>query len=116
MRRLSESIVREIAATTGDQRKVAAEFGVSKSLIGYIRRGVVWAHLKLNVDADAIAHANNSAVRSGVRNAAAKLKPEQVIALRADPRPQHVAGRAYGVCKSTVGNIRSGKNWTGISA
>lgn len=46
------------------------------------------------------------------RNANAKLTPEQVEAIRSDPRSQRVIGEAYGVTQTNVSAIKRGVTWS----
>lgn len=54
-----------------------------------------------------VTHAENSR-----RGLATKLTAEQVLAIRADPRFQWEIADEYGVCRSTVSHIKTGRNWT----
>lgn len=42
----------------------------------------------------------------------ARLTEQQVIAIRDDPRTQRAIAAAYGLAKSTVGYIKSKRNWS----
>lgn len=44
----------------------------------------------------------------------AKLTPEQVHAIRQDPRSQSVVGQAYGVSKYAVWRIKTGRGWAHV--
>jgi len=47
----------------------------------------------------------------GERIGSAKLTEAQALAIRADPRPQHVIAAAYGVLPNNVSRIKSGHRW-----
>lgn len=47
----------------------------------------------------------------GEANPRAKLTEEQVRAIRADPRPKKTLARVYGVSRSAIQFIKSGRNW-----
>lgn len=59
---------------------------------------------------DMVAKGRNVNVR-GERNPGAKLTEEQVMAIKQDPRPQSRIALDYGVGRSTIGEIKRGKNW-----
>jgi hypothetical protein len=44
----------------------------------------------------------------------AKLTPEQVLAIRADMRPDRLVAIDYGVVRGAIGNIRSRRTWRHI--
>lgn len=50
-------------------------------------------------------------VMRGEKNGFAKLTPEKVLAIRADPRSQKKIAVDYGVCQMTVCYIKSKKLW-----
>lgn len=50
----------------------------------------------------------------GERNGAAKLTESQVIAIRADTRPQVEVGLEYGVHQTTISAIKRGKKWAHV--
>jgi hypothetical protein len=64
--------------------------------------------------ADKIAK-GRSAVMRGFLNSNAKLTVEDVLAIRADPRPAHQVAAEYGVKRVTIAAIRSGRNWSHLS-
>lgn len=43
--KLTESDVKTIKGMAGLQREIARQFGVSRELIGYIKRGKIWTHV-----------------------------------------------------------------------
>ena len=49
---------------------------------------------------------------SGEKNPRARLSPEDVAAIRADPRSQRAIAKDYGISKTQVGNIKRGERWT----
>lgn len=48
---------------------------------------------------------------AAARRASAKLTPEQVQAIRDDPRYQTVIAQEYGISQSTVSEIKRGETW-----
>ncbi|MBG6138471.1 zinc-ribbon domain-containing protein [Longispora fulva] len=46
---------------------------------------------------------------------AAKLGPDQIRAIRADPRPTREVAHAYQVTSSTVTRIKSGRAWPNLT-
>ena len=44
--KLTDEMVKEILLSSEPQRKTAKKYGVSKSVIGYIRRREIWKHVK----------------------------------------------------------------------
>lgn len=43
-----------------------------------------------------------------------KLTTEQVLAIRADRRPQRLIGADYGICQQSVSLIKKGINWSHV--
>lgn len=58
--------------------------------------------------ADRAKHGTN---RTGNKNPLTKLKPEQVLAIRNDPRGLRAIGREYGVHHKSISSIKSGDSW-----
>ena len=78
------------------------------------RRCVNWQHLFIGThqdNMDDMAAKGRKAACRGVDNPRAKLAPEQVAAVKADPRPQRAIARDYGISKTQVGNIKRGEQW-----
>lgn len=78
------------------------------------RRCVNWQHLFIGTHQDNMADMQAKGRKASVRgpnNPRAKLEPEQVAAVKADPRPQRVIARDFGISKSQVGNIKRGEQW-----
>jgi hypothetical protein len=71
------------------------------------------AHLSLGTQADNLADARGKRrLRlDGTYNPAAKLTPEQVIAIRADTRTQRVIAAEYGCSQPLVAAIKARKVW-----
>ncbi len=112
--KLDGAAVAAILSDTRDQRAVAADYGICKSTVGYIRRGRLWKHLGLECDADAIQHANRSAVLSGENNPAAKLTVRQVKTIKRSKTTERALAKKMGVCRATVGNIKRGDTWQSV--
>lgn len=74
------------------------------------------AHLFLGTPADNSADmvAKNRGAR-GERAGVAKLTAEQVLAIRADPRPDAVIARSYDLSHVTVNGIKRGLHWRHLS-
>ena len=60
------------------------------------------------------AEKKRSADVSGEKHPASKLTEKQVIAIRADERPQRVLAALYGVDQSAISNIKRRRNWAHI--
>lgn len=48
---------------------------------------------------------------AGTKNGHAKLTPEQIAAIRSDPRKQGVIAAEYGIHQASVSDIKRGKSW-----
>ena len=77
-------------------------------------------HLDIGTQADNMAdsvakgrHGSQASpmLRHGQNNGMAKLTEAEVIAIRSDPRPIRALAKLYGVGKSSISNIKSGKTW-----
>lgn len=51
----------------------------------------------------------------GERHHDAKLTDKDVVAIRADKRYGRIVAQDYGVCKSTIDQIRAGETWRHVS-
>jgi hypothetical protein len=47
----------------------------------------------------------------GERSGTSKLTEAQIVAIRADTRPQYVIAKEYGVCRSNISVIKRGSSW-----
>lgn len=61
--------------------------------------------------ADKVAHGTHN---RGERHGMAKLAPAQVVAIRADRRPQYVIAAAFGIGAATVSQIKGRQRWAHI--
>lgn len=52
----------------------------------------------------------------GEKNGQTKLTEEQVRAIQSDPRTHQVIADEYGLCRRSVGNIKSGKTWSHLTS
>lgn len=50
--------------------------------------------------------------RRGERNPRAKISEEQVLTIRADPRPQSVIAAEYGISQSAISRIKRRQDWS----
>ncbi len=108
---LTEEQVVAIMRDTRLQRIVAAEYGVSRSTISRIRLQNGWWHIPEKADGAMIRKVNVEASVRGEGNARAKLTRAQVLAIRADERRHMEIGKDYGIARSTVSAIKSGRLW-----
>lgn len=69
-------------------------------------------HLFLGTQADNMKDmARKGRSSRGVKNRTAKLTEEQVLAIRADPRPHRTIAACYGIKHTNVGDIKRGRIW-----
>jgi hypothetical protein len=90
--KLTAADVVAIRADKRTNKAVAADYGVTWYNVNAIRRRVAWAHVPAQV---------TDVLRNGLTRA-------DVMAIRADTRPQSVIAVEYGVAQSTVSRIKSG--------
>ena len=108
---LSEHQVREIAENhTLNACDMAAAYGVSPSAVAAIKKGKTWKHLGLRPLPTSSARPSIC----GQGNHKAKISEDQARKIKADLRKTRFVAAEYGVSKSIVGNIRSGKTWKHI--
>ena len=72
------------------------------------------AHLFLGTHADNMAdkvEKGRSVVNVGETNGRAKLSEADVVAIRADTRPQAIIAAQYGISRPSVSKIRLGRTW-----
>lgn len=111
MHKLTAEQARDIrvqAAGGASQKDLCSRFGASQSTISAILCGQKWL--------SAGGPIRNPRDRHGEGSALALLTAEQVAEIRNTPRTEatdRALGERYGVSRSTVTNIRSGKSWTG---
>jgi len=70
------------------------------------------AHLSLGTLSD---NSKDMAAKGRSGLPPSKLTPEEVLIIRADDRARRIIAAEYGVCKSTVDHIKSGRSWTGVA-
>jgi hypothetical protein len=84
-------------------RTIAADYGITRHMVGMIIRGNVW---KDNYELD---HRYQAAASLRGNQ---KLTPDQVRAIRVDPRhPYSIIAADYRVSYSTIKYIKSGRSW-----
>lgn len=91
--KLSEEQVRLILADPRKVSVIAAEYGVTRTNIHDIRARNTWTH----IDATAVCHEQHMN---------RKLTPEQVAAIRIDPRVYRIIATDYGVNAQTICNVK----------
>jgi len=122
MARLSSPMVieaRKLYATGNySHQKLAEMFGVSKSSMNKAIRGDTWSHIKdglTGYDPRKYVQTHPDVIPKGEKAPSAKLTDKQVLAIRQDytsGKYTHVKLAAkYGVSKSLIGYILSGKIW-----
>jgi hypothetical protein len=108
---LTADLVREIAQRHDDSASVLAkEFGVSISTIGGIRNRRVWKHLNLDL--------RPSYIRRGDAHHRSKAIITKEIAkeIAASAEPTNALAERYGVSRTTIGAVRSGRIWGSATA
>lgn len=81
------------------------------------RRCVNPAHLQLGTQAENIADMDRKGRRNaprGIQHGSAKVTPEQVAAIRCDPRPPREIAKDYPIGSSGIEAIKSGRTWRHI--
>lgn len=96
------------------QEELAASYGVKRETVGLIIRGKNWAHI---ANGENLSNPNRRA-SSGVRNASAKLNPDQVRQIRllakSGTKAQDIASQ-FQVSRETIYLILKGKIWQHVS-
>lgn len=90
-------------------RLVAADFGISVTLVHSVRAG----HVRGDVT-DRAAEARRRKSAHGELSGSAKLTAVQAQAIADDQRPASVVAREYAVATMTVHDIRAGRSWAGV--
>jgi len=95
---------RDAGTIRSDPRRyyeIAKDYDVTRSMIGYIKRGICFPKA--------------SGLIVTRMPGSQKLTPEQVRAIRTDPRrPYRMLGAAYGVSRSAIKAIMTGKTWRDV--
>src|SRR3990167_1511770 len=104
--------VSDVTRISGDQRSlsaIAAEYGISKTHVSNIKRGVCWKHVGLPKVGRLASKGRAVHVSNG------KLGAPEIDAIRSDPRSQREIAKRYGVSQSTISRIKAWKIWTFVS-
>jgi hypothetical protein len=107
--KLTETDVQVICADTRTRRVIAADYGVSQTLVGMIKCREIWKHVDPGTPPKLRGNVR------GERNGRAKLTENQVRAICADTRTQCAIAADYGVSQPLVGMIKRGKIWKHIT-
>ena len=116
--RLTEEQVREIFFSTKTQEAVGQEYGIPRATVASIRQGKSWQHLNLPLhvakanqrqNMEANYKTSSECFASNKRNR--KLRPDQIAAIRNDPRSYRVIAADYGVGAATIGAVKRGERW-----
>lgn len=106
--KLTEAQVIAIRADRRSDRLVALDYGVSKGTISSVRIPGSWPSLG---PVEPIPNRHAEVVARGEDSGAAKLTTEQVLAIRADPRPYCDIAATYGVTESGIMAIKYRETW-----
>ena len=96
--RLTEEQVLAVRADTRPYRFIAAEHSISRAHVSMIKNRKMWAHLPGRI--------------RGVGTHRSRLTEEQVLAIRADTRPQRSIAADYGITQTNVSAIKRRQTWT----
>jgi len=102
--KLTVANVLDIRGSDESYTALAERFGVSVPVIGAVRSGRTWKH----VGGDITSQGHGVA---GQRNGQAKLTDVQIAEIRVSPLKQQQLADRYGVSRSLISMIRSGKRW-----
>ena len=106
MSRLTQQDVQEILMSDERHCDVARQYGVSPAAIGAIRRGDRWKHLP--------GDRSNPPRAQGARKKSAKLVKQDVIEILASNELHQVLAQRYGVSRSAISMVKSGRNLQGV--
>jgi hypothetical protein len=98
---LTDEAVVHIRKSKMSVNALAALYGVDKGAISAARLGKSWKHVE-------------TPPRVKMYNGRQKITPDDVRAIRADPRTSPSVAAEYGLCAGTVQQIRSRKLWPHI--
>ena len=87
-------------------REIADDYGVTVTQIARVKSKKAWEHLDGEV--------SGAGYAKGARHGSAKLTTGQVLAIRADKRPNSKIAVDYGVSRSSVSLIKNGKSWAHV--
>jgi hypothetical protein len=85
-------------------QQIADDYGVDRYAVYAIKAGKTWASVTGGVS-------RLTGPRTGTRVHTAKLTPDQVDAIRADPRPSRAIAKSYSVSGSVIVRIKNGTSW-----
>jgi hypothetical protein len=88
-------------------RLIADDYGITRHMVGMILRGVAWNDLRWT------AAEKRSSSRRG-RGGRTKLTPDQVRAIRTDPRLHRLIAADYGMSRAMISGIIRGSFWKDI--
>jgi hypothetical protein len=112
------NIRRRYAAGDVTYAELGVQFGISGVSVGDIVRGKRWAHLPYD-RAEALAIGHEHRVRWGEHNTNAKLTEADVRLIRAEVAAgvstRAELARRYGVTKTLVGGVVSGRGWKHVT-
>jgi hypothetical protein len=104
--RLTEADVRAIRASSEPDSALARRYGVTKSAVTFARSGRSWAHLP-----GGAARRDAPVALPGEGHHFAKLKTEDVLALRAGTASPAAIRKHRGVSKLAIWRARTGATW-----
>ena len=107
---LDEDAVLDIYSKAESQRAYMERYGVARTTVSNIQRGVTWRWLTVG-GGDVRPAREKNEVRHRPRR---KLSDDDVRAIRASGEPHDVLAGQYGVSGAMVGMIRSGKRRQGV--
>lgn len=100
-RKLSAAKVREILKSDETSAVLAARFGVSETVIQFVRRGETWADVPRTEPPKRVGN-------KGLTHYAAKLDYETAAAIRQSHEQNIVLAKRYGVSRTTIYRVRRG--------
>lgn len=108
--KLNDALVSEILKDKRSYPDIAKSYDVSFSVIFSIKKGKTWQHVL--GDRDGLI--GKSATNERRRAKTAKMTPEKVRAIRADPRKYSEICNDYGISPPAVSCIKNRKTWSDV--
>jgi hypothetical protein len=105
--KLTEETVRAILASAETDKALAAKFGVTSTNIIAIRQRTTWKHLT-----DSQGRPYPAVPLVGPKKG--RLTPDDIRAIRADPRLHKEIAADFGVARNHVVNIKNGVRWGSV--
>ncbi|WP_448952174.1 hypothetical protein [Labrys neptuniae] len=105
--RLCAADVLKIMADDRPQKLIAADYGVSQSIIFGVKAGRRWRHVTNG-------RVTSKGMPKGAQNIRAKLTTDQIREIRSDPRPSSQLAGIHCVSRQTIYRIRKGKGWAHV--